>query len=103
MTSGRESPVGGPTSPPPARRTSDVHRSGALAVRDPRPHLLVAQYLGPPPFGFADEHGVRLRRVIAERDQRLGERPAAGARPRGVVDGEACSEDLAGFGGEDLP
>src|SRR6266480_4094977 len=52
---------------------------------------------------FANEHRVRLERVVGERDQRLRERPAARAGPGCVVDGELVAEDLAAVRVEELP
>src|SRR4051794_32456624 len=52
---------------------------------------------------LANEHRVRLERVVGERDQRLRERPASRAGPGRVVDRELVAEDLAAVTLEELP
>src|SRR5436190_24089437 len=56
-----------------------------------------------PLLRLSDEHRVRLERVVGERDERLRERPAAGAGPGRVVDGEFAPESLAAGCVEQLP
>ena len=54
------------------------------------------------PPGVAHPHGIGME-VVRDEDQRLPERPAAPARPGGVVHPQRGPKDAAALGGEGVP
>ncbi len=63
---------------------------------------MVAQDFCKCPPGVAHPHGIGVE-VVRDEDQRLPERPAAPARPGGVVHPQRGPKDAAALGGEGVP